>query len=52
MQINTPRSKGLPARARHGRLDGQTVLFPPEVPAIDIFFHPITRGRSGELIGA
>jgi hypothetical protein len=31
---------------------GETVLFPPDFFPVKIFHHPITRGRSGELIGA
>lgn len=30
---------------------GQVILFPPELPPISIFRHPITNGRSGDLIG-
>ena len=29
-----------------------SILFPPEVPPIGIFHHPITKGRSGDLIGS
>jgi hypothetical protein len=28
------------------------ILFPPSMPPSHIFHHPITRGRSGQLIGA
>jgi len=28
------------------------VLFPPSMPPAHIFRHPMTRGRSGRLIGA
>ncbi len=27
------------------------VLFPPHMPPISIFHHPMTRGKSGALIG-
>lgn len=30
---------------------GQSVLFPPEMPPIQIFHHPLTRGMTGKLIG-
>ena len=29
----------------------ESILFPPNMAPIDIFNHPITRGRSGDLIG-
>ena len=32
--------------------NGLVVLFPPCMPPAHIFKHPITRGRTGELIGA
>jgi hypothetical protein len=28
------------------------ILFPPNMPPLHIFHHPMTRGRSGRLIGA
>lgn len=31
---------------------GKVILFPPEMPPSQIFNHPITRGRSGLLIGS
>jgi hypothetical protein len=30
---------------------GPSVLFPPDMPPIEIFNHEITRNRSGDLIG-
>lgn len=30
---------------------GESVLFPPEMSPSDIFNHPITKGRTGNLIG-
>ena len=30
----------------------KSVLFPPSVCPSEIFHHPITRGRSGNLVGA
>lgn len=31
---------------------GRAVLFPPDMAPSHIFNHPMTRGRSGDLIGA
>lgn len=31
---------------------GKVVLFPPHFAPADIFNHPITRGRSGNLVGS
>lgn len=31
---------------------GKVILFPPEMPPAHIFNHPISRGRSGLLIGS
>jgi hypothetical protein len=31
---------------------GETILFPPDMPPIAIFHHPMTRGKSGTLIGS
>ena len=31
--------------------DGLVILFPPEYPPVEIFRHPLTRGKSGRLIG-
>ena len=30
---------------------GNSILFPPEMPPIDIFNHLVTKGRCGRLIG-
>lgn len=30
---------------------GPVVLFPPHMPPIEIFHHPMARGQSGNLIG-
>lgn len=31
---------------------GKVVLFPPDLPPSSIFEHPMSRGRSGHLIGS
>jgi hypothetical protein len=31
--------------------DGRATLFPPDMTPTAIFRHPLTRGRSGDLIG-
>lgn len=31
---------------------GMAVLFPPHMTPSEIFHHPMTRGRSGRLIGS
>jgi hypothetical protein len=32
--------------------DGSAILFPPATPPIAIFRHPMTRSKSGRLIGS
>ena len=32
--------------------DGRAILFPPHLYPAAIFHHPMTRGRSGALIGS
>ena len=31
---------------------GEAILFPPHMPPVAIFRHPMTKGKSGALIGS
>lgn len=44
---------GLDDEAERHRMPDRhkAILFPPEMSPADIFRHPITHGRSGDLIG-
>lgn len=42
----------IPAGALPNADNAAAVLFPPSFPPSRIFAHPMTRGRSGTLIGA
>jgi hypothetical protein len=36
----------------HDDATGQATIFPPEMPPAEIMKHPLTSGRSGNLVGS